>query len=93
MKILKDLIENMNYINGITVINLEGEILFTAKFNNKFHDDTDNYEIVGKNLKDIYINLNTNNSTLFQCILLEKPIFIRNQILELENKTKVTITS
>ena len=35
MKFLQELFHGKGYIDGITIINLEGEILFTAKFNNK----------------------------------------------------------
>ena len=39
MKFLQELFHGKGYIDGITIINLEGEILFTAKFNNKLGQD------------------------------------------------------
>ena len=35
MELMKKLFHGKGYIDGITIINLEGEILFTAKLNNK----------------------------------------------------------
>lgn len=50
MKLMGDLFNKRGYIDGITIIDLKGEILFTAKFNNKLNQDScENYEVVGKN--------------------------------------------
>lgn len=57
MKFLQELFHGKGYIDGITIINLEGEILFTAKFNNKLGQDQGSEELVGKNFLDVYENL------------------------------------
>ena len=54
MKFLQELFHGKGYIDGITIINLEGEILFTAKFNNKLGQDQGSEELVGKNFLDVY---------------------------------------
>jgi len=56
MELMKNIFNNRRYIDGITIIDLNGEILFTAKFNNKLNSDADeNYEVVGKKFLDIYV--------------------------------------
>ena len=82
MQIFNKIFENSGSIDGITIINLDGDILFSAKFNNQLHNYNGNYEMVGKNFKDIYPNLSSKNSTLLQCIELGKPIYIKSQKLE-----------
>lgn len=93
MKILKELFDNISYIDGITIINVEGEILFTAKFNNKLNDTDEIYEVVGKNFREIYPELNSESSTMLQAMELEKPIFIKDQKLLLNDNNFVTISS
>ena len=82
MQIFDKIFENLSSIDGITIINLNGDILFSAKFNNQLHNYNGNYEMVGKNFKDIYPKLSSKNSTLLQCIELGKPIYIESQKLE-----------
>ncbi|BEO98636.1 sigma-54-dependent Fis family transcriptional regulator [Fusobacterium nucleatum] len=82
MQIFDKIFENLSSIDGITIINLNGDILFSAKFNNQLHNYNGNYEMVGKNFKDIYPKLSSKNSTLLQCMELGKPIYIESQKLE-----------
>lgn len=82
MQIFDKIFENSGSIDGITIINLNGDILFSAKFNNQLHNYSGNYEMVGKNFKDIYPNLSSKNSTLLQCIELGKPVYIKSQKLK-----------
>ena len=82
MEIIKNLFGNKGYIDGITIINNEGEILFSVKFNNKLNKNTSEYEIVGKNFYEIYENLNKSKSSLYKAMELEVPIYIKNQKLK-----------
>ena len=41
MKLMEKLFNGRGYIDGITIINLTGEILFTDKFNNKLMNATE----------------------------------------------------
>ena len=79
MKIHKQLLHGKGYIDGITIINTKGEILFTAKFNRKLQNNRENPEVVGKNFFDVYDNLTVENSTLFQCMKTGYPISVDNQ--------------
>ena len=45
---IEKLFKDKGYIEGITIINVEGEILFSAKFNSKMNQNPVNYETVGK---------------------------------------------
>ncbi len=57
MELMKKLFHGKGYIDGITIINLEGEILFTAKLNNKLSSQEEPYELVGQKFLDVYENL------------------------------------
>lgn len=70
-----------NYIDGITIINTEGTILFTVKFNPDI-DRRLEQSIVGKKLFDVFTNINKSNSTLFECMEKEKIIETRGQLVK-----------
>ena len=57
MELLKKLFHGKGYIDGITIINLEGEILFTAKLNGKLSNEENACQLVGKRFLDVYDNL------------------------------------
>jgi len=89
-----NLFNRKGYINGITIVDLKGEILFTAKFNNKLnHEYDENYEVVGKNFFDIYENLDENKSTTFKAMKLGIPLYIENQVLKLKGRKEIKISS
>ena len=58
MELIKNLFDKKGYIDGITIIDINGEILFSVKFNSKLNQTTENYEVIGKNFYEIYENLN-----------------------------------
>ena len=57
MNKIDKLCQDNGYIEGITIINVEGEILFSAKFNSKMIQNPVSYETVGKKFLDVYKNL------------------------------------
>lgn len=94
MKLMRSLFNGKGYIDGITIVDLKGEILFTAKFNNKLnHECDEDYEVVGKNFFDVYENLDENNSTTFQAMKLGIPLYIENQVLKSKGKKEIKISS
>lgn len=93
MEIIKNLFGNKGYIDGITIINEEGEILFSVKFNNKLNKNTQEYEIVGKNFYEIYENLTKNKSSLYKAMELEAPIYVKNQKLKPKGQNEIQISS
>ena len=93
MKFLQELIHGKGYIDGITIINLEGEILFTAKFNNKLGQDQGSEELVGKNFLDVYENLTPQTSTTIKAMERGTPAYVENQFLKTRGRDGITITS
>ncbi|MEL7647604.1 MAG: sigma 54-interacting transcriptional regulator [Sedimentibacter sp.] len=94
MELMKNLFNNKGYIDGITIIDLQGEILFTAKFNNKLNSDTNEiYEVVGKKFLDIYENLDEKTSTTYQSMIHGVPFYVENQVLKSASRVPIKITS
>ena len=82
MELMKKLFHGKGYIDGITIINLEGEILFTAKLNNKLSSQEEPYELVGQKFLDVYENLDPKTSTTIKAMELGLPVYIENQLLK-----------
>ncbi|MGI5933593.1 MAG: sigma-54 interaction domain-containing protein [Lawsonibacter sp.] len=93
MKFLQELFHGKGYIDGITIINLEGEILFTAKFNDKFRKGGQAEELVGKNFLDVYENLDPETSTTIKAMERGVPAYIENQYLKTKGREGIRITS
>lgn len=80
------LYDEMNYIDGITIIDKKGTILFTVKFNPDI-DQKMEESIVGKNLFDVFYNINKSNSSLIECMEKDKLIekkgqYVRNLYMD-----------
>jgi len=91
---MKNLFNGKGYIDGITIIDLKGEILFTAKFNNKLNSVNEEiYEVVGKNFLDIYENLDGESSSTYKSMELGVPLYVENQTLKSKGKKQIKITS
>ncbi len=94
MKIMDKLFNGKGYIDGITIINLQGEILFTAKFNNKLNSNPEeDYEVVGENFLDIYENLTEETSSTYKAMTLGIPIYKEQQMLKSKGRDEIVITS
>lgn len=93
MELMEKLFHGKGYIDGITIINLEGEILFTAKLNNKLSSQEENYELVGKKFLDVYENLDPKTSTTIKAMELGLPVYVENQLLKAEGQEGIRITS
>lgn len=75
-----NLMNKMQYIDGITVVDTDGTILFSVKFYPKFNPEIENTEeIIGKNLFDVFTNLDSKSSTLIRAMNLKLPIFKEKQ--------------
>ena len=76
-----DFLSDMEYIDGITIIDTSGNILFSVKFNPAFHPDhKDDYDdVVGKKLSDVFPNIKEQNSTLLKAMELGMPIYSNRQ--------------
>lgn len=93
MEEIKKLFKDIGYIEGITIINVEGEILFSAKFNNKMNEKDENYEVVGKKFLDVYENLDENNSSTYRAMRNGVPVYVENQELKSVGQKPIYITS
>lgn len=75
-----DFINDMDYIDGITIIDDIGKILFSVKFNPNMNPQVKKGEcIIGKNFYDTFINLDESSSTLMKAMILEKPVERKKQ--------------
>lgn len=93
MELLEKLFHGKGYIDGITIINLEGEILFTAKLNNKLSGQEEPYEMVGQKFFDIYENLKPETSTMVKSMELGLPVYAENQLLKTRGREDIRITA
>lgn len=93
MKILQDLFNGKGYIDGITVINLEGEILFTAKLNGKLSNREDSQQLLGQKFFDIYENLDPLSSSTYRAMELGVPLYVEDQLLKTRGQETIRIDS
>jgi arginine utilization regulatory protein len=76
----KDFLNELAYIDGITIIDTSGTILFSVKFNPRFHPEIEDHsDVVGKKLFEIFTNIDRESSTLIKAMELGKPIHKRRQ--------------
>lgn len=76
-----DLNKEMNYIDGVTIVNTEGTILFTIKFNPEVGNRIEE-SIVGKNLFDVFYNLDKSNSSLYECMYKDRLVERKAQLVK-----------
>ncbi|MCT4619655.1 MAG: sigma 54-interacting transcriptional regulator [Marinisporobacter sp.] len=91
----QDFLKDMEYIDGITIIDRNGKILFSVKFNPWFHPEiVDGEEVIGKNLNEVFTNIDENTSTLFKAMELGRPIHRKRQsVVNIEGTTIVTMNT
>ena len=77
---IKNLPFKDGYIDGITILNLEGEVLFSAKFNGKLSNLDESQKLIGKRYLDVYENLTPENSTLYRAMQTGGPIYEENNM-------------
>lgn len=96
MEFLKQLFHGKGYIDGITIINLDGEILFSAKLNSKFSNrkESEVYQaLVGQNFFDVFENLNSKNSSMIRAMEVGLPVYVENQPLHTKGQEGIHISS
>ncbi|MCT4605237.1 MAG: sigma 54-interacting transcriptional regulator [Marinisporobacter sp.] len=91
----QDFLKDMEYTDGITIIDRNGKILFSVKFNPWFHPEiVDGEEVIGKNLNEVFTNIDENTSTLFKAMELGKPIHRKRQsVVNIEGTKIVTMNT
>lgn len=93
MEEMKGLPFKNGYIDGITILNLEGEILFSAKFNAKLSNLDESQQLVGKRFLEVYENMTPEKSTLYQAMQTGAPIYEEKQYLKRLGKDGIHITA
>lgn len=93
MKILSQIFKGKGYVDGITIINSDGEILFSAKLNKKLSGADSALELVGKNFFEIYEGMSAENSTTIKAMELGMPVYVEHQALKAKNQKPIYITS
>jgi len=80
IKMKENFLKSMKYIDGITIIDSEGVIQYSVKYNPSFYpEDMGREDIIGKKLEDIFTNINNQDSTLFDAMNCKKVIEKKNQ--------------
>lgn len=94
MELIEKIFHGKGYVDGITVINLQGEILFSAKLNEKlYHNNNVLCEDVGKNFFDICENLTAETSSTIKAMELGIPVYVENQFLKKRGREGILISS
>lgn len=93
MELLKHLFHGKGYIDGITIINLEGEILFTAKLNGKLSNQENSKQLLGQKFLEVYENLDPSTSSTYKAMELGVPLYVENQLLKAKGQEGIRITS
>lgn len=75
-----DFINDLNYVDGITIIDDRGNIIFSVKFNPILNPNvTEEEAVIGKHLYEAFTNLDDSSSTLVKTLMLNKPIAKKSQ--------------
>lgn len=93
MEFLEASIFQKGYIDGITILNLDGEILFSAKFNKKLSNLDEAQQLIGQKFLDVYPNLTPQSSTLYRAMQFGRPVYEEKQYLKKRGKDGILITS
>lgn len=85
----KDFLKELEYIDGITIIDRSGTILFSVKFNPRFHPDIEeDTDIIGENLFKVFTNIDKESSTLVKAMELGRPVHRRRQkVINIKGKS------
>lgn len=86
----KSFLEEMEYMDGISIVDTSGTILFSVKFNPAFNPGVveENF-IIGKKIYDVFKNIDYSNSTLVKSMELGIPVYKKRQ--KITNYTGETI--
>ncbi len=76
----ENFLKSMKYIDGITIVDSEGVIQYSVKYNPSFYpEDMGREDIIGKKLEDVFTNINNQDSTLFNSMKRNKIVERKNQ--------------
>jgi arginine utilization regulatory protein len=79
-----NLAEDLQYIDGITIIDIEGVIRYSLKFNPVFSPESySSLGIIGRKLSEIFPNITETTSTLYEAMNLNRVVMKRRQKVQL----------
>ncbi|AOT69201.1 sigma-54 interaction domain-containing protein [Geosporobacter ferrireducens] len=70
---VKDLLD-INYIDGITMVDQHGKIVYTVRYNPRFDNESDTYDVLNKNYLEVYNLDSLEESTIYNCLKQGIPI-------------------
>lgn len=70
----EDFLNKLGYIDGITIIDKYGKILFSVKFNPDLNPTAQTGDIIGKSLFSVFKNIDIDTSTLFKAMKEDRVI-------------------
>lgn len=71
---------SMEYIDGITIVDTSGTILFSVKFNPNLYPDAKSDNIIGKKIHEIW-DIPEDTSTLIKAMVTGHPVFKKKQVV------------
>ncbi len=71
---------SMEYIDGITIVDTSGTILFSVKFNPSLYPDAKSDNIIGKKIHEIW-DIPKDTSTLVKAMATGHPVFKKKQVV------------
>ncbi|GAU75955.1 sigma-54-dependent Fis family transcriptional regulator [Fusibacter sp. 3D3] len=74
-----DFLQEIEYIDGVTIIDNTGKIQYSIKFNPNFYPEMIEKNIIGKKLDEVFTNINQKTSTLYSAINQKKIIQKKTQ--------------
>lgn len=69
-----DFLQEIEYIDGVTIIDNDGRIQYSIKFNPYFYPEMIEKNIIGKKLDQVFTSINRDTSTLYTAIEQQKII-------------------
>lgn len=82
---------NMEYVDAIMIVDHNGKIVYSVRYNPRFDDESDVREyrdIINKNYLEVFPTLDPEQSTIINCIKQGVPKYMENQIFY-DNKGRV----
>ena len=82
---------NMEYVDAIMIVDHNGKIVYSVRYNPRFDDESDAREykdIINKNYLEVFPTLDPEQSTIINCIKQGVPKYEENQIFY-DNKGRV----
>lgn len=74
----KDLL-SIQYIDGITLVDHKGKIVYSVRYNPRFDNESSEYEVLNKNFLEVYHIDKLEESTIYNCLKSGMPIVNQHQ--------------